>query len=235
MAWCAMRQYTSDDTGPPSRSHARPNLTVASPARKMDMMTHTRRVVQMRFRNQESLGIAGLLLGAVMVGIAIALDGTAGRVVNGVGGVLWFGSTAMLTVAVRRAGAAAWRWGLLALVTITVAFVVTPSAAVPTLIGFIPAGFLMAAVTRRSPLLWAALVPAWYLPAHIGTAILRSAVRSMMGQEASVRTDPPPTAAFVPTLMVICALLGGWLATRLINSHRTRELSGELTPERLDG
>lgn len=180
----------------------------------------------MQFRNREALGIAGLLLGAIMVGVAIVLDGGAGRIVNGAGGLLWFGSTAGLTVVARRAGAPAWRWGLLALITITVAFVVTPSAAVPTIIGFIPAGVLMALVARRHPLLWAALVPAWYLPAHIGTAILRSVVRSVMGHEASIRTDPPPTAAFVPALMVACALLGGWVAGRLISVRRDETRRG---------
>ncbi len=180
----------------------------------------------MRYPDRSMWGIVGLLLAAIMVGVAIVLDGAAGRVVNGAGGLLWFASTALLTVAARHAGAPVWRWGLLALVTIAVAFVVTPSAAVPTIIGFIPAGFLMAAIARQTPLLWAALVPAWYLPAHIGTAIARSAVRSFMGHEASVRTDPPPTAAFVPALMIVCALLGGWIAARLITSYGAADHPG---------
>lgn len=165
-------------------------------------------------------GGLGLAAGAALVGMAIVLEGDAGRMVNGVGGMLWFASTALLTIAAIRTRPPVWLWGLLAAVTVTVAFIVKPSAAGPTLVGFIPAGFAMAAAARRDTLLWAALVPAWYLPAHIGTAILRSAVRSMLGHDAPLRTDPPPTAAFVPALMVVCALAGGYLAARLLGSTR---------------
>ncbi len=169
----------------------------------------------MQFRDNGMIGIAGLALGALLVGLAIVTDSDLGRAVNGVGGVLWFASTAVLTLAAVRTRPPVWLWALLALVVITVAFIVKPSAIVPAVIGFVPAGLLLGVAAPRSRLLWAALVPAWYLPAHIGTAVVKSTVNSMLGNEASLRTDPPPTAAIVPLAMVACALVGGIIASRV--------------------
>jgi hypothetical protein len=166
----------------------------------------------MQLRDRATIGTAGLALGALLVGMAIVMDSDLGRAVNGVGGLLWFASTALLSIAAARTKPPVWQWAVLALVVVTVAFIVKPSAAVPAMIGFVPAGFLLAATAPKGTLLWAALVPAWYLPAHIGTAVVRSAVNSLLGNEASLRTEPPPTAAIVPLLMVACALLGGAIA-----------------------
>lgn len=161
-------------------------------------------------------GSALLLVAAAMVGIAIVLEGTAGRLINGAGGVLWFASAANLLIVAIRTRSPAWLWLALVGLTVLVAFVVTPSALLPTLLGFVPAGFLIAWLAPRDRLLWAVMIPAWYLPAHIGTAVTRAAIRSAMGSDAPLRADPPPTAAFVPMLMVICALAGGLLAARVI-------------------
>lgn len=180
--------------------------------RKIAMRIECMGALAMRIGDRTAIGIIGLALGALLVGVAIVMDSDVGRAVNGVGGVLWFASTALLTIVAVRDRPPVWLWGVLALVVVTVAFVVKPSAIVPAMVGFVPAGFLLAAVAPRSKLLWAALVPAWYLPAHIGTAIIKSAVSSMLGNEASLRTDPPPTAAIVPLLMVVFALAGGALA-----------------------
>lgn len=165
-------------------------------------------------------GTGMLIVSAVLVGIAIVMDSDAARIINGVGGVLWFVSTAVLIVAGAKSRPPVWLWALLAVLTITVAFIVTPSAAVPTLVGFIPAGFVMATFAPRSKVLWATLVPACYLPAHIGTAVFRSVIREMMGNDAPLRTDPPPTAAIVPLLMVVCALIGGYASIRTMAPER---------------
>jgi hypothetical protein len=170
----------------------------------------------MQLRDRTTIGIAGLALGALLVGVAIVMDSELGRAVNGVGGILWFASTALLTLVAVRSRPPAWLWAALAVVVIGVAFVIKPTAVVPALIGFVPAGFLLAAIAPRQKLLWAALVPAWYLPAHIGTAIMKSAVNAMLGNEVGIRTEPPPTAAIVPLVMVVCALAGGLLAQYLL-------------------
>ncbi len=165
-----------------------------------------------------SLGIRGLialLAGAILVGVAIVVDGPVGRLINGAGGILWFTSAAILTGAAVRSRPPRWLWGVLALLTVTVAFIVKPSAALPAVIGFAGTGFIMGLLVPESRMVWAALVPAWYLPAHIGTAVAMSVLDSLVGNEASLRTDPPPTAAMVPMLMVLCALLGGLIASRI--------------------
>lgn len=166
-------------------------------------------------------GLALLISAATMVGIAIVMDGAMSRLLNGVGGVLWLASAAILSLTAARLKPPGRVWIALATVTVLVAFVVTPSALVPTITGFIPAGLLVAFLAPRDRLFWAAMVPAWYLPAHIGTAMATAAIRSLVGNEAPLRTDPPPTAAFVPLLMVLCALLGGYLAVRFV-SYRSR-------------
>jgi hypothetical protein len=180
----------------------------------------------MRIQQGVAPWIAGLAAAALLVGTAIVLDSDFGRAVNGVGGLLWFASTAMLTHTAVRSRPPAWLWGALALVVLTVAFIVKPSAVLPAIIGFVPAGFVMAMFGGQRKILWAALVPAWYLPAHIGTAVAKSAVNSLMGNEASLRTDPPPTAAIVPLLMIACALIGGALA-RYLNVRRSAGQAGE--------
>jgi hypothetical protein len=184
----------------------------------------------MQVRDKAMMGVAGLTLGALLVGVAIVLDGAPGRAVNGVGGVLWFGSTALLTLAAIRTKPPAWLWAVLAVVVVAVAFVIKPSAIVPAVIGFVPAGFALGAVAPRAKVLWAALVPAWYLPAHIGTAVMKSAVNSLLGNEASLRTDPPPTAAIVPLVMVACAVAGGAIASYLAE-RRTGTGAGRLIEE----
>lgn len=170
--------------------------------------------------NLQRIGTVLLFVAALLVGVAIVMDSDAGRVLNGAGGLLWFASTATLLIAAAKTRPPVWLWILLAALTITVAFIVRPSAAVPTLAGFIPAGFVIAALAPRGKILWATLVPACYLPAHIGTAVVRSAVREMLGNDAPLRTDPPPTAAIVPLLMVICALVGGYAAIRTFAPER---------------
>jgi hypothetical protein len=71
-------------------------------------------------------------------------------------------------------------------------------------------------------LLWAKLVPAFYLPMHIGTAVLKAVGRSILGMESSIRSEPPPTAAIVPAVMVAAALAGGWIAQRVKRSRGGR-------------
>ncbi|MGN6032719.1 MAG: hypothetical protein ACTHQE_13780, partial [Thermomicrobiales bacterium] len=68
---------------------------------------------------------------------------------------------------------------------------------------------------KADPILWAKLIPGLYLPMHIGTAVLKAVGRSALGMEASIRSEPPPTAAVVPFVMVVAAVAGGFLASAL--------------------
>jgi len=158
------------------------------------------------------MGTALLILGAVLVGVAIALDGSVANAINGAGGALWFASAAILLTVAIRAQPPRRMWATLVVLTLTVAFIVKPADWVLALAGFIPTGLVIGMIAARHRILWAALIAAWYLPAHIGTAVMKSAVRAAMGDEAPLRTDPPPTAAIVPLVIVLSALAGGYLA-----------------------
>lgn len=162
----------------------------------------------------ERKATATLAAATVIVGASIVADGTMARALNGVAGLTWFSSSAMFIVEGRRRGSSPLQWsGILAL-TAGVAFVIRPADLVLALSGFVPAGFRAAAAVRRDPMLWAKMIPALYLPMHIGTAVLKAAGRSALGMESSIRTEPPPTAAIVPAVMLGAAVAGGWLTAR---------------------
>jgi hypothetical protein len=163
-----------------------------------------------------------LAAATVIVGASIVADGTLARALNGVAGLTWFSSSAMFIIEGRRRGASSLQWaGILAL-TAGVAFVIKPSDLTLAIAGFAPAGFAAAMAVGKDPLLWAKMIPALYLPLHIGTAVLKAAGRSAMGLESSIRTEPPPTAAIVPAVMLGAATLGGWIAKKV----RERGASG---------
>lgn len=162
--------------------------------------------------------VPGALLAAsaAIVGVAIALDGTPARVVNAVGIVGWFAAGVWLVRSVRRVdgrvvGAAATPATVLVL-----AFVVRPTDLFAALIGFSIGGAIVAAVGRGAPLHWALLLPAAWLPAHVGVAI----GRSLLAGATSVRTDPPPTAVVVPLAMVAAATASGLLVGRFRAARR---------------
>ncbi len=163
-----------------------------------------------------------LAVATVLVGASIVADGNLARALNGIAGITWFAATAMFIVDARRRGSTLQQWLTILALTAIVAFVVKPSDIVLATIGFTSAGFIAALAGRRHPLLWAKLVPALYLPLHIGTAVLKAAGRSALGMEASIRTDPPPTAVIVPAVMLVAAIVGGIFATMVINRQRAR-------------
>ncbi len=157
--------------------------------------------------NLEKIGTMILLAATILVAISILLDGTASRLFNGAAGLAWFSAAGLL-------GIAAWRtsrrWNLwLAAFGLTglVAFVVTPSDFVPAMIGFGLAGTVIAILARDEAVLWAKLVVGLYLPLHIGTAVAKAIYRNATGGEAGLRTDPPPTAALVPLIMLLAAVV----------------------------
>jgi hypothetical protein len=163
----------------------------------------------------ERIATMTLMAATVVVGASIVAEGTAARALNGIAGVTWFAASGMFIFEGRRRGATPLQWvGILAL-TAGVAFVIKPSVLPLAIAGFVPGGFLAGSIARQTPLFWAKMVPALYLPSHIGTAVLKAAGRSALGLEASIRTEPPPTAAIVPAVMVGAAMAGGWIASRV--------------------
>lgn len=168
----------------------------------------------------ERVGTA-LLVGATgIVGVSIAAGGEVGRVLNGAGGLAWFSAAGFLVAAARRSDRRAWQWPAAIALTGAVAFVIKPTDATLAIAGFGAAGAVMGSLAPDRPVLWAKLIPALYLPAHIGTALIRVAGRELLGLEASVRTQPPPIAFAVPAIMVAAAWAGGAIASEVRKRRR---------------
>lgn len=161
---------------------------------------------------QERIATTTLAVATVVVGASIVADGQLAKILNGIAGITWFASSAMFILEGRRTGASSLQWAGTIGLTAVVAFLIKPSDIVLATVGFIPAGFTAAMLANRNPVFWAKMVPALYLPLHIGTAVLKSVGRSALGMESSIRTEPPPTAAVVPAVMLAAALVGGFLA-----------------------
>ena len=160
----------------------------------------------------ERIGTGALVAATVVVGGAIALGDQPGRVLNGIGGMAWFASAGLLVLAARTRPSHPWQWVATIGLTAAVAFVVKPSDLTLATIGLGGSGLVMGLLAKRDPMLWVKLIPALYLPMHIGTAVLKAIGRRVLGMEASIRTDPPPTAAIVPFVMVVAAVAGGLIA-----------------------
>lgn len=169
---------------------------------------------------QERIATGTLAVATVIVGASIVADGQLAKILNGIAGVTWFASSAMFILEGRRRGSSPLQWAGITALTVVVAFIVKPSDIWLASAGFIPAGFIAARIAGRNPMLWAKMIPALYLPLHIGTAVLKSVGRNALGLESSIRTEPPPTAAVVPAVMLGAALVGGFIARKLAKSRR---------------
>ncbi len=159
-----------------------------------------------------SPGLARLALGlivvaAILVGVAIILDSSVGRMLSGLGAAAWVGGAVLLLWSLRSEPRAGLSTAVALVAAVVLAVLVRPNDLVGALIGFGVAGIGVALIAPRRPLSWAVLVPALYLPAHLIVAISRS----VLSGSVSVRTEPPPTAPFVPLVMVLVAALAGWV------------------------
>lgn len=169
-------------------------------------------------RRLQEIGTATLVGATVIVGAAIEIDGTGGRLLNGTGGIVWFGAAGVLAFAAFKANEPPRQWLVAVGLTAIVAFLAKPTDLVYAATGLGISGAVIASLARNRPVLWATLIPALYLPAHIGTAILKAVGRNILGMESSIRSEPPPTASIVPFVMVAAAIAGGWVVQRIRQS-----------------
>jgi len=158
-----------------------------------------------------------LLLAGVVIALAILLGGPPARVLNGVGALMWVAAAGwMLTALWRQPKRVAV--GLTALAAaLVMAVVVRPGTYPEAILGFLLAGLVVALVANERTGIWAVLVPALYFPLHIAVAIGRVL---LSGGAREVRTDPPPTEAFVPLSMIVAAAVAGVLVRRWNNARR---------------
>jgi hypothetical protein len=181
--------------------------------------------MQRSIEQLQKIGTGALVSSTAVVAASIISDGQLSKALNGAGGLIWFGSAGLLAWAAAKTGESRRQWIVAVGLTAVVAFVAKPTDLVNATVGLGVAGAVMASQVRDRQLLWATLIPALYLPAHIGTAVLKAVGRSVLGMESSIRTDPPPTAAVVPFVMVVAAMAGGWLVSRWRDKGRSGALS----------
>lgn len=164
-----------------------------------------------------------LAVAAVLVGVAIVGDGVLARAFNGIGGLLWL-ACCVTMIRARNGDPARWRTGaVLVGLAVVLAVVARPSDGLAAVVGFGVAAGVLAFVAESNRVAWSTLLPAVWLPVHLGIAIGRVAWRGLFGGEAAVRTDPPPTTAIVPLLMVLSAWGAGLLVATLRDGRRRRE------------
>ena len=177
------------------------------------------------FWRQAKTDRMGLLaLAAVVVGIAISIDGDSRRFVNGIGGIIWIVAAARITI--RAIGVGVERMQLLLVLStiLVLSVLVRPTDIAWALIGFGWGGVLVGFVGRERGSMLGALLAALWLPAHLLIAIGGSLVRELRDQPAALRSDPPPTALVVPLVMVLAA----WVFAVLAANWRTAREDGRL-------
>jgi hypothetical protein len=163
----------------------------------------------------EKTGDIVLMAASLLVGVAIASPDPISRAINGVSGLLWMAGAALLVAALRDDSRFWMRLGLVAVAGMVLVLAVRPSDLLMATVGFGIAGGAVAAVTGARGFAWAKLLAALWLPEHLLTAVVRAVYRAARDLPATIRSEPPPTAALVPFAMVAAAFAGGWLVIRL--------------------
>jgi hypothetical protein len=158
---------------------------------------------------------AGLLLSAVIVGLAIVLGGSTARLLNPIGALLWLVSAVLLGVSLPSVQRPMLAWAAAIAGGFILGALVRPSGLVEVIVWFALAGVVVVFAAADRVGAWALLVPAIYLPVHLLIGIGRAILR-----HGGVRTDPPPTAAIVPLAMLLAALAAGALAAAVVRSRR---------------
>jgi hypothetical protein len=163
-----------------------------------------------------------LIAASLIVALAILADGAAAKTLSGIGGVLWIGSAVILVRSLKSSAHFAKWFAVIFADCLLLVILVKPTNLVWAVIGFGLGSMLIGLLTGAQALNWAPLLPALWLPTHLLVAISRAIVRSIEGSSATVRSDPPPTAALVPFAMVVASLAGAWIVVSLRRRMESR-------------
>lgn len=173
--------------------------------------------------------LLGLILAGLLVAIAIVADGAVAKTFNGIGGIIWIASAVRLLLNLRHD--ARYLSRLLATVVIGLVLVLLakPDDFAAAAIGFGFGGALIALISGRRAVSWALLLAAMWLPLHLAVAVVRVVERAARDLPASIRRDPPPTAALVPLSMILAAWLGAVIveAVRERRAEAARDLADQ--------
>lgn len=176
-------------------------------------------VRSLKFAGEDSnawrLAAGGLVLAAVIVGFAIMAGGSAARMLNGVGAIVWIVSGIALGFFIPTAERQLPGWIAAAAGGLLLGGLVRPGTVAEAVVAFAIAGAAAVVVAGDKTGAWAFLVPAIYLPVHLIIGIGRAMVR-----ESGVRTDPPPTAAILPLVMILAAGVAGAIVAAALRARR---------------
>lgn len=152
------------------------------------------------------IAAAGLAVAALVVGAAISMGGEAARTLNGIGAAVWLASAWGLAVMLPAAPRRSLGWVAAVVAGVALGAIIRPGTIPEAIVWFAIAGALVAVAAADTTGAWALLVPAIYLPVHLAIGIGRAMFRG-----GAVRTEPPPTPAVLPLLMIVAAGIAGWL------------------------
>ncbi len=175
------------------------------------------------YRQPDLSFLLGLILAGLLVAVAIVADGAVAKAFNGIGGIVWIGSAVRLLLHLRHE-ARFWPH-LLATVGIGLILVLLakPDDFAAAAVGFGCGGAVLALLTGRRAVRWALLLAAMWLPLHLTVAVVRVIERAVRDLPATIRRDPPPTAALVPLSMILAA----WLGAVVVEAIRERRAQAE--------
>lgn len=153
----------------------------------------------------------GLVIAASIVGIAITAGGAAARTLNGVGALVWVGSSVLLALTLPQARRASIGWLAAAAAGFLLGGVIRPSTVALAIVCFAVAGAVVVIAAGDRTGAWGFLAPAIYLPVHLIIGIGRAVLR-----ESGVRTNPPPTDAILPLCIILAAAVGAGVAASFV-------------------
>ena len=171
--------------------------------------------------------LPALVVAAVVVGIAIAMDGSGRKAMNGIGGSIWLIAAIVITRATWKAGASRNQMLETIAVILVLSSLIRPSDSLLALIGFGAGGAFLGLVGKSLGSKLGATLGALWFPAHIVIAIARAGIRELRDQPAVVRNGPPPTAALVPLIMVLAAWGFACLTLEFKRSRLPGAVAGE--------
>jgi hypothetical protein len=177
------------------------------------------------YRQGDLTFLCGLILAGLLVAVAIVADGAVAKTFNGLGGIVWIGSAVRLLLHLRREERFLPHLLMTILIGLILVLLAKPDDFVAAAIGFGCGGAVIALVTGGRAVRWALLLAAMWLPLHLTVAVIRVVERAVRDLPASIRRDPPPTAAFVPLSMILAAWLGA-VIVEAIRERRARANKG---------
>jgi hypothetical protein len=170
------------------------------------------------YRQADVSVLLWLIVAGLLVAIAIVADGAVAKAFNGIGGIVWIGAAVRLLLHLRHEQ----RFWTHLLETVAIGLILVllakPDDFAAAAVGFGFGGAIIALMTGRRAVRWALLLAAMWLPLHLAVAVVRVVERAARDLPATIRRDPPPTAALVPLSMILAA----WLAAVIVEMIRER-------------